>query len=179
MGILVLLLIIAAVAFVNINNKLVRLKNAVRNSFSTVDVYLKQRYDMIPNLVEAVKGYMKYERETLEAIISLRNEVVNGDWKTTVKKDGAVSQKLDRILALSEDYPDLKANEQFTNLYKAIRETENNIAAGRRAYNASVTDYNDYAEVFPSCIVAKITRRDSLPWFEAAEKERANVSIDL
>ncbi|HEX9809514.1 MAG TPA: LemA family protein [Alphaproteobacteria bacterium] len=162
-----LLLFIAIVAGVAIlYNRLVRLRNAYINAFAQIDVQLKRRHDLIPRLVEAVKGYMQHERETLEAVIKARNQAEDirqqvgsaiGDPSAMARlgqAEGALGSILGRLFALSEAYPDLKANESFRQFQEELTSTENRVAYSRQAYNDSVFSYNNVVETVPSNFVA-------------------------
>jgi LemA protein len=162
---------------IGIYNRLVNERNRVKNAFAQIDVQLTRRYDLIPNLVEMVKGYMKHERETLEAVISARNSASSS--LDAAKKDpanahaiqelgaseGALTSALGRLFALSEAYPDLKANQNMMQLQEELASTENKVAFSRQAFNDSVLHYNNSAESFPNNVIAKsISRRKaSLP----------------
>jgi LemA protein len=147
-------------------NRMVSLRNRFKNAFMQIDVQLKRRYDLIPNLVETAKGYMKYERETLEAVIAARSGAMSANAKASndptdaaairqmAAAEGALNQTLGRMFALSESYPDLKANENMTQLSEELTSTENRIAFARQAYNDSVMEYNTAAEQFPGSIIA-------------------------
>jgi LemA protein len=164
---IVLLIIIAAViVFISAYNRLVTARNAFKNAFAQIDVQLTRRYDLIPNLVETAKGYIKHERETLEAVIKARNAAYEG-LKTAAADPGntsAVQQlsgadqqlggALGRLMAVAEAYPDLKANQNMMQLSEELTSTENKVAFARQAYNDSVMTYNNTREVFPSSIVA-------------------------
>ena len=149
-------------------NRLVALRNRYKNSFSQIDVQLKRRYDLIPNLVETAKGYMAHERGTLEAVIAARNQAAGagqraaanpGDpeaMKALAGAEGALTGALGRLFALAESYPDLKANQNMLALQEELTSTENKVAFARRAYNDSVMTYNTQRESFPTMIVAGI-----------------------
>ncbi|NGM11296.1 LemA family protein [Verrucosispora sp. CWR15] len=168
MGLVCLLLIVVAVLGfgVSIYNGLVRARNAYRNAFAQIDVQLVRRHDLIPNLVETAKGYLKHERETLEAVINARNAAVNaqataaaapGDPAAMQQLSGAenaLTATLGRLFALSEAYPDLKANQNMMQLSEELTSTENRVAFARQAYNDAVMAYNNKREVFPSSVVA-------------------------
>ncbi|MHC5542388.1 LemA family protein [Singulisphaera rosea] len=151
---------------VGVNNTLVTLRNRYKNAFSQIDVQLKRRYDLIPNLVEAVKGYMKHERGTLEAVIEARNKAVTaqqaaaanpGDPASMQKlgaAEGQVSGALGRLFALTESYPDLKANQNMLALQEELTSTENKVAFARQAYNDAVMSYNTQRELFPASVIA-------------------------
>jgi LemA protein len=147
-------------------NKLVTLRNRFKNAFAQIDVQLKRRYDLIPNLVETAKGYLKHERETLEAVITARNAASNasnraasnpgdaGAMKELVGAEAALTGTLGRLFALAEAYPDLKANTNMMALQEELTSTENKVAFARQAYNDSVMTYNTQREMFPSSVIA-------------------------
>ncbi len=151
---------------VGIYNRLVTLRNRLENAFAQIEVQLKRRYDLIPNLVETVKGYMAHEKETLEAVINARNQAVGGLQAAAAKPgDAAAMQQLvsaeqglsgalGRLFALSEAYPDLKANQNMAQLSEELTSTENRVAFARQAYNDSVTAYNTYRQTFPPVLLA-------------------------
>ncbi|HKT74469.1 MAG TPA: LemA family protein [Steroidobacteraceae bacterium] len=167
MGWIILLLLIGLVlVFVSMYNRLVTARNAFKNAFAQIDVQLTRRYDLIPNLVETAKGYIKHERETLEAVIRARNVAYEGlksaasdpsNAAAVQKLSGADQQlggALGRLMAVAESYPDLKANQNMMQLSEELTSTENKVAFARQAYNDSVMSYNNAREVFPSSIVA-------------------------
>ncbi len=162
------LVIIVVVVSIGIYNKLVQLRNRVRNGFSQIDVQLTRRYDLIPNLVEAVKGYMKHERATLDAVIGARNRAASGlkaaaadpsnakAIEELAGAEAALGGTLGRLFALVEAYPDLKANENMLQLQEELGTTENKVAFARQAFNDSVMVYNTASENFPNSIIAGI-----------------------
>lgn len=166
MIILVIILVIVIAWSVGIYNKLVTLRNRFKNAFAQIDVQLKRRYDLIPNLVEIAKSYMKHERETLEAVIQARNQAQQAEKKAADQPDDPEAMKnligaeqtltgsLGRLFALSENYPDLKANQNMMQLSEELSSTENKIAFARQAFNDSVMNYNTYREKFPNMIFA-------------------------
>ena len=161
-------------------NSFVKLNNQVKEAFSTMDVYLKKRWNLIPNIVETIKGYAKHEKETLEEIVNLRNdsyEKMNDYAKVDV--NNKISQGLGRLMAIAESYPDLKANENFKDLSNQLVKVEDEIANSRKYYNATVRDFNNRVEMFPSNIVAKLLGYKSKSMFEANEEERQNVKVSL
>ena len=165
---LIFLGILAAIVFwtIGIYNRLVNQRNRVRNAFAQIDVQLTRRYDLIPNLVEAVKGYMKHERETLEAVISARNTAVSSleaakadpanaeNMKKLGESEGALGGVLSRLFALSEAYPDLKANQNMMQFQEELATTENKVSFARQAFNDAVMGYNNAAENFPNNVIA-------------------------
>lgn len=160
-------------------NNLTKLKNKVKEAFSVMDVYLKKRWDLIPNLVEIVKGYASYEKGTLEEISKLRT----GSYETLSDKDKLQSdeilrQNVVRIMALAESYPDLKANEHFKDLANQLTQVEDEIANSRKYYSAIVRDYNNKIEMFPNSIIANIIGFKRETMFEADINEKENIKID-
>ena len=161
-------LLILVIAVVGIFNKLVTLKHRFQNAFAQIEVQLKRRYDLIPNLVETVKGYMAHERETLEAVIQARNQAMSGlqaaasdpgDPKAIQelsRAEGVLGGAMGRLLALSEAYPDLKASENMKQLTEELTSTENRVSFARQAFNDSVTAYNIYKQTFPPVLFAGI-----------------------
>src|SRR5215510_7654553 len=161
-----ILVALVVVWLIGIYNRLVSLRNRFKNAFSQIDVQLKRRYDLIPNLVETVKGYMKHEREALEAVIKARNAAYGaaqaaaqspGDaaaMRSLASAEGALSAGLGRLLALSESYPELKANTNVRDLSEELTSTENKVAFARQAYNDAATEYNNAREVFPALLFA-------------------------
>lgn len=170
--VLIVVLVVLAVLFIlallviGIYNGLVKLRNRYKNAFAQIDVQLKRRYDLIPNLVETAKGYMAHERETLEAVIGARNQAQTaagaaaaqpGDPKAMrglIGAETALTGALGRLFAVVENYPDLKANENMSRLMEELTSTENRVAFARQAYNDAVTSYNTKKETFPSVILA-------------------------
>jgi len=181
----IILVIIAVllVIFVGIYNGLVRRRNQVKNAWAQIDVQLKRRYDLVPNLVETVKGYMKHERETLEAVTNARNlaqQVSSSGAGVRAKAEGELSSALSRLLVVVENYPDLKASQNFLALQEELTSTENKISFSRQYYNDSVLKYNNQTQMFPSSIIASITGFTASEFFEvtvAAEKEAPKVSF--
>jgi LemA protein len=174
LGIIVILVIV----FIGIFNGLVRLRNQVKNAWAQIDVQLKRRYDLIPNLVETVKGYMKFERETLEAVTKARNvamQAASAGAAERGKAEGELSSALTRLLAVVERYPDLKANQNFLALQEELTSTENKISFSRQYYNDSVLRYNNQTQMFPSNVVAGMTGFKAGEFFEveAAEERKA------
>ncbi len=163
-------------------NGLVVSRNRYKNAFSQIDVQLKRRYDLIPNLVETAKGYMKHESETLEAVIAARNAAssasknVNlddaGSMQALMGAEASLGGSLGRLFALSESYPDLKANENMMQLSEELTSTENKVSFARQAYNDSVTAYNNKREVFPANIVAGMFNFGEAQLFEVTEAEQ-------
>jgi len=188
-ALLVILAIIAAAVFwaISIYNRLINERNRVRNAFAQIDVQLTRRYDLIPNLVEAVKGYMKHERETLEAVINARNaassslDAAKADPANAeaIKKlgasEGALGAALGRLFALSEAYPDLKANQNMMQFQEELASTENKVAFARQAFNDSVLGYNNTAENFPNSVIAGMFQFELASFLEIESEEKRDV----
>jgi LemA protein len=178
----VIVVILAIVLWV-LYNGLVRLRNQVKNAWAQIDVQLKRRYDLIPNLVETVKGYVKHERETLEAVTKARNlaqQVSSAGAGERAKAEGELSSALSRLLAVVERYPDLKANQNFLALQEELTSTENKISFSRQYYNDSVLRYNNQTQMVPSNIVASMFGFKAGEFFEvtlSAEREAPKVSF--
>ena len=176
--ILIVVLVLLVLYVVKTYNSLVVSRNKVRDQFSQIDVQLKKRFDLIPNLVETVKGYAKHESETLESVIQARNNYANA--KTDAEKLEAskdMSRGVMNIMALAESYPDLKANTNFVDLQNQLKDVEEKISYARQFYNDSVLMYNNKVEMVPSNIVASIFGFKKESFFEADEKERENVKV--
>jgi LemA protein len=182
-GALVVLAIVVVLAFIvaGMYNRLVTLRNRYKNSFSQIDVQLKRRHDLIPNLVETAKGYLRHERGTLEAVISARNQAVSareaaarqpgepGAMHDLQRAEGALSGTLGRLFALAEAYPDLKANQTMSQLMEELTSTENRIAFARQSYNDSVMQYNTARESVPTNIIANSFNFQAAELFEIEE----------
>lgn len=168
-AVLVLLLLFVMTTY----NGLVKLRNMVKDQWSQIDVLLKRRADLIPNLVETVKGYASHEKETLDAVITARNKAVSANSpKEEMEANGELTQALTRLFALTEAYPDLKANTNFVDLQNNLKETEDKIAYARQFYNDAVLQYKNKIEMFPSNIVASMFGFKPEEFFEANEKEK-------
>jgi LemA protein len=182
---IVVLVVLGLMFGVGIYNSLVTLRNRYKNAFSQIDVQLKRRYDLIPNLIEVAKGYMSHERETLEAVIRARNLAVTAQQKAAASPgdaaamsglgaaEGQVSGALGRLFALAESYPDLKANQNMLALQEELTSTENKVAFARQAFNDSVTSYNTEIQKFPNNVLAGMTGFTPAELFETeSPKER-------
>lgn len=163
-------------------NRGVRLRNKVDESWSGISVQLKRRYDLIPNLVNTVKGYAKHEQETLEKVIQLRNQaqsVPSGNIGDQIQAENALTAGLRTVFALAESYPELKANTNFMELQRTLADIEDHLQNARRYYNAVVRDNNNYCETFPSVLVARAFGFGKEAFFEIEEKERENVKVEF
>lgn len=170
LGILVVLLFLF---IMGTYNSLVKLRNLVKDQWAQIDVLLKRRADLIPNIVETVKGYAGHEKETLEAVINARNKAVNATTtESEISANGELTQALGRLFALTEAYPDLKANTNFMQLQNNLKETEDKIAYARQFYNDAVLGYKNKLEMFPTNIVASIFNFEPETFFEATETEK-------
>ena len=181
-AIIILVVIVGIIiAIIGMYNNLVQLKIKVDNAWSQIDVQLQRRFDLIPNFVETVKGYMTHEKETFEKIADLRTSWANtNSISEKAKLDGELSTALKTIMAVSESYPDLKANQNFADLSEELRNTENKISFARQFYNDTVTMYNTKLEVFPSNIIAGIFHFKARDLFNAESDEaRKNIKVDF
>lgn len=171
--IIVIVIIVVLLMYVALTyNSLVKLRNIVKDQWAQVDVLLKRRVDLIPNLVETVKGYAKHERETLEAVMNARSKALNATNPTDeMQANGELSQALGRLLSITEAYPDLKANENFNNLQTQLKETEDKVAFSRQFYNDSVMKYKNKIEMFPSNIIANMFGFKAEPFFEVTNED--------
>lgn len=175
-GIIVLVALYVLIQY----NSFVKLRNMVKEAFSTMDVYLKKRWDLIPNLVEVVKGYMQHESSVLEEIAKLRNSSYdNMAQSDKIDTNQQLSICLSKIMAVAENYPDLKASQNFSDLSHQLSKIEDEIANSRKYYNAVVRNLNIKIEMFPSNIVARMFNFELSKMFEASESERINVKVDL
>lgn len=178
--IIIIVVILIMVYFIATYNSFVKLNNEVEEAFSTMDVYLKKRWDLIPNIVETLKGYTKHEKSTLKEIVELRNSVYeNMSVNEKVDINNKLSQKINKLMAIAEAYPELKANENFKDLTQQLTKVEDEIANSRKYYNGTVRIYNNKVKMIPSNIVANILGYKEQKMFEASETERENVQIKL
>ena len=173
------IIIVCIVAIALIYNGLVTLKNRFKNAFAQIDVQLKRRYDLIPNLVETVKGYAAHERETLEAVTKARQQAIDVSGLDSIKDrarvENMLTQTLKSLFAVSENYPDLKANENFLKLQEELTTTENKISFARQFYNDSVMQLNNKTEMFPSNIIAGMFNFKQAEFFEVEEEAERKV----
>jgi len=182
-GLIVVVVIVVVVGLfvVGIYNALIRLRNQVENAWSQIDVQLKRRHDLIPNLIETAKGYMQHERETFEAITEARSRAMGaGSVADSAKAEGGLSQALSNFMLVVENYPDLKANQNFLSLQEELTSTENKIAFSRQGYNDQVLFFNNKIQMFPSNIIAgmfSFTKRDFFEIENEAEREVPKVNF--
>ena len=181
MWIALAIIVILIIAVISMYNNLVRLRQKVKNSWSQIDVQLQRRFDLSPNLVETVKGYMSHEEGVLEEVTKLRTSWANaGTVKEKAELDNQLSGALKTIMAVSENYPDLKANQNFSELQQELQNTENKISFSRQFYNDSVTMYNTKLEVVPSNIIASMFGFKPEEFFKVeSEEARRNVKVDF
>jgi LemA protein len=189
-GLIVAVALIVGLWVMGMYNSLVTLRNRYRNAFSQIDVQLKRRYDLIPNLVETAKGFMKHERETLEAVIQARNMASSAregastedpaSMTALMAAEGGLGNSLGRLFALSEAYPDLKSNTNMMQLTEELTSTENKVSFSRQAYNDSVTVYNTKREVFPANMIAGMFKFVEASLFEVSnESEREAIKVEF
>lgn len=174
LGVLVVLIVFV----ISLYNGLVKLKLTVDEAASDIETFLKQRYDMIPNLVEIVKGYAKHEKEIFENVAELRSKAMGaGSLDEKMALESELSKGIAKIFAIAEAYPELKANENFMQLQANLKELEDNIQKSRRFYNGTVRDFNTKIAVFPNNLIAGMLGFKNMPFFEATEEEQKNVEI--
>ena len=174
------IVVIIVIWCISAYNRFITLKNKIEEAFSTMDVYLKKRYDLIPNLVETVKGYAKHESGTFEAVVKARNMAMSAT--TTEERaqgDNMLTGTLKSLFALAESYPELKANQNFMDLQKQLTAIEMDIVNARKYYNAVVREYNTLREAFPSVIIAGMMSLEKKTLFEIAGEERQNVKVQF
>lgn len=178
--ILVIVLVLLVAYFIATYNSMVVLRNRVKDQWSQIDVQLKRRFDLVPNLMETVKGYMKHESETLENVVKARNSYTSATTSAeALEADGELTKAISKLFALAESYPDLKANEGFTKMQDELSSTEDKIAITRQFYNDTVLTYNNKVQLFPANIVAGMFGFKTEEYFSANETERENVKVDF
>lgn len=176
--IIVAVILILAFYVVGVYNQLVNARNKVEDQFSQIDVVLKRRMDLIPNLVETVKGYAKHEEKTLKEVVEARNKMASAtSINEELEASDAITSALNKLFALSEAYPDLKANTNFESLQKELKETEDKISYARSFYNDAVLNYNNLRQKFPSNIVASVFKFKDVDFFKASEAERETPQV--
>lgn len=177
---IILVLVLLVLWVVITSNSLTKKKMKAEQAFADVDVYLTQRYDLIPNLVSTVKGYSKHEKETFEAVVNARNKAVKADnMNDKIDADNNVTEAIGKLFALAESYPELKANENYVKLQDSLESVEKDLVGARRYFNAAAQAYNLAIRVIPSNIVAKIFGFESINMFTATEEQRKNVKVDF
>src|SRR5690625_2696070 len=178
--IIIIAVIVLLVIFVISNyNGLVKLRNWVQESWSQIDVQLKRRHDLIPNLVNTVQGYATHERETLEKVIQARNQLISGTPQQRIEADNQIQEALKSIFALSEAYPDLKANQNFLNLQEELTSSETKVAYSRQLYNKTMADYNIKRESFPTNIIAGMFNFEHEDQLTIPEEEREVPNVEF
>lgn len=178
--VVIVIVVIIALWFIGTYNSLVGLRNRVKDQWSQIDVQLKRRADLIPNLVETVKGYAKHEKSTFEDVIKARNAVENASTKEEeMKANGELSGVLNRLFALAEAYPELKANENFMSLQNDLKESEDKISMMRQFYNDTVLSYNNKVQTIPSNIVANLCHFKEETFFKVDEKDRETPKVSF
>lgn len=179
-GIVAVVIVLIVIWIIKTYNKLVQLRNKVKDQWSQVDVQLKKRFDLIPNIVETVKGYAKHEKETLNAVIEARNSALSA---TTPNDDmnanNQLSGALNKLFALSEAYPELKADSNFKDLQENLKDVEDKIAYARQFYNDTVLKYKNAIEMFPTVFIASMLGFKQEQFFEATEDEKKNVKVQF
>ncbi len=181
-GILIITLLTIVATIIGIFNRFAKNRNMVKDAWSNIDVAFKRRRDLIPNLVSTVKGYASHEQDTLNQVIAARNTVMsvpNDDINAQIKAEGALQQALRSLFALSESYPDLKANTNFLDLQQKLHEIEENLERSRRYYNSTVRENNTYGESFPGVLFASLFNYQSFDFFEAEAGDRENIKVDF
>ena len=176
--VIIVVLVLLVLYAISIYNKLVNSKNKVENQFSQVDIQLKRRADLIPNLVETVKGYAKHEEGTFTKVVEARNKALSANSiNEKIEANNELSSALSKLLMLSEAYPDLKANENFLSLQNDLKETEDKITYARQFYNDSAMDFNNVVEMFPSNIIASMFKFKEFEYFKIDEKEKETPKV--
>ena len=177
---LIIALVLVAILAVVLYNRLVQLRNRVDNAWAQVDVQLKRRYDLIPNVVETVKGYAAHERDTLEAVVAARNAAQAAEGPAQqAEAENVLTGALRRLFALAESYPELRAAPNFAELQTQLAETENRIAVARQIYNDSVLSYNNAVQTVPTNLVAGVAGFRTRPFFEAGEEADTPPTVDF
>lgn len=177
----ILIIFVAIIIYVLVlYNSFIKLDNKVEEAFSIMDVYLKKRWDLIPNLVETVKSYSKHEKETLSKVIDLRNNTYDDlSNNEKIRKNEVLSNSINKIIALAESYPDLKASSNYKDLSDKLTKVNDEIANSRKYYNGCVRIYNNKVEMFPNNIFAKLFGYKSKLMFEASDEEKKNINVKL
>ncbi len=176
--VIIIALVVLVLWIISVYNGLIRMKNRVDEAWSDIDVQLKRRYDLIPNLVNTVKGYATHEKELFEKVTEARTRAMGAkDPKEQAEAENMLSGTLKSLFAVAENYPDLKANQNFLELQRELSDTENKIQAARRFYNGNVRDFNTKIQVFPNNIIAGVLKFTDREFFEAEAQEKENVEV--
>lgn len=177
---IIFILIILLIYFFDTYNKLIKSKNLVKEAFSTMDIYLKKRWDLVPNLIEIVKAYEKYEKEVFSEVTTLRtNQYKDMSVNQKINVNEKLTEYLSQIISISEAYPELKASENFLQLSRDLTKIEDEIANSRKYYNGCVRIFNNRIQIFPNNIIANIFKFKEAKMFEANIEEKQNVKVDL
>ena len=182
MGLIIAIIVVVLIIgwVIGIYNSLVTLRQKVRNSWSQIEIQLQRRFDLIPNLVETVKGYAKHEKETFTEVIEARNKAVNaGSVNEKIEANNELTGALNKLFALAEAYPELKANENFLSLQNDLKDTEDKITYARQFYNDSAMSFNNLVQMFPSNIVANMFNFKKFEYFKADEKEKEVPKVEF
>jgi LemA protein len=178
--IVIAIVVVLVIFVIRLYNNMVRLRNRIENAWAQIDVQLKRRHDLIPNLVETVKGYASHEKETLERVIAARNAATTAQGPAAqAQSENVLTGALRQLFALSEAYPDLKANQSFLELQEELTSTEGRIAFARQHYNDSVLKYNNSIQTFPAVALAGPLRFTEREYFEADDDSRGNVAVEF
>jgi LemA protein len=177
--ILLAIIVVLGLVLVGMYNKLVRLRNGAEEAFESINIFLKQRYDLIPNLVSTIKGYTQYESSTLEKVVQLRSQAMAAGGRDGGAAESALTGALKSVFALAENYPDLKASRDFMHLQETLTSLEESIQRARRYYNASARDLNNAVEVFPTNLLAGMFGFNRVNYFEVDEAETKNVKVEF
>ena len=177
---IILVVVLIVLWIIGVANKLAKKRMKAEQAFADVDVYLTQRYDLIPNLVSTVKGYSKHEKETFEAVVKARNTAVSAtSMNDKIEADNNVTEAIGKLFALAEAYPELKANTNFVKLQDSLESVEKDLVGARRYFNAAAQEYNYATKVIPDSIVARIFGYQPMSMFTATEEQRKNVKVDF
>lgn len=181
MGYVILCILVLLILYIiSIYNRLVSGRNKVKDCWSQMDIQLKRRFDLIPNLVNTVKGYTQYEADTLQKVVEARSKFMKANSPAeAMKANGELTQVLSRLAVVVERYPNLKASENYKNLQNQLIETENKISFSRQFYSDTVMNYNNYVQSFPSNIIASMLNFEEAAYFETSKSERENIEVNL
>lgn len=180
LGVIIVVAVVIVIWYIAAYNSFIAMKNKIEEAFATIDVYLKKRVDLIPNLVETVKGYADYERQTLDQVIAARNNVTSSTTtEERLQNENVLTGTLRSLFAVAEAYPSLMANQNFMDLQGQLQQIETDLANSRRYYNATVRIFNTKVETFPTNMIARHFSFEKQPMFEAVEAERQNVKVQF